>query len=758
MKLKKTKNRLLIISTVLMTVIYLFWRTFYTIPIEHGVISIVCAIILLVVEILGMFEAAIHFYSMSEIKYPKLPIVEESLFPEVDVFIATYNEPRSLLFKTINGCKNMEYPDKSKVHIYLCDDSNRTEMKELAAYMEINYLNRTDRVGAKAGNLNNALKNSSSPLIVTFDADMIPMHDFLKATVPYFLTHEKVGFVQTPQSFYNPDLFQYYLFSEGRIPNEQDYFYRDVQISRNKTNSVIYGGSNTVLSREALVKIGGFYTKAITEDFATGMIIQSNGYKCYAIDEVHASGLSPEDLPSLVKQRERWARGCIQTGRKLNILFRKGLDIGQKLSYISAISYWYSSLKRLVYIMAPILFTVFGVIVVKCDLVQVLIFWLPMYLLSGAALKQLSGSIRTTKWTNIYETVLFPYMIIPVLLETFCISQTKFKVTRKDGAQDDKKYRLKSSIPHLFFLILSFIGIVNCIKMIFSSGSPAYTVVLFWLVVNAYNILMSVFFMLGRKTIRKSERFPMEEKCTISFDETEIMGSTIDISEQGLSISLDSPEFIPYDIPVKIRVYTEKYSSGFEGKVVYVDHVKDKWKVSFMITNIDESEYKQLLNIDHDRIPTLPRSLDQNTSVFDDLRVNLLNRNKKTFLFNRKLIRVELDKMLIMNESKKIVLVSFNYEYIALKASGVKKLEEKITLNITKDIAINCALENTTKNPKDKSELYLYKIEDYKTLAKNSDFRKILVKWVDEDKNRRLEIIKARKGKAIDEINEMEYL
>lgn len=168
-------------------------------------------------------------------------------------------------------------------------------------------------------------------------------------------------------------------------------------MARNRTNSVIYGGSNTVISREALEEVDGFYTYSITEDFATGILIQSKGYRCYAIPEVHASGLSPTDLKSLIKQRERWARGCIQTGRRLNILFRRGLGFWQKISYISSITYWYASIKRFVYIMAPILFSVFNVIVVKCTLLQVLVFWLPMYILSSLSLKIFSQNIRNTR-------------------------------------------------------------------------------------------------------------------------------------------------------------------------------------------------------------------------------------------------------------------------------------------------------------------------------------------------------------------------
>lgn len=633
---KIIKNRLLIISTVVCTGIYLIWRILFTVPFGYGIVAVSWGMFLLIVEIVGMFESAVHYYGMSNIEYPEKPDADEGLFPDVDIFVATYNEPAELLYKTLNGCNNMEYPDKSKIHIYLCDDGNRAEMKELAASMNVNYLTRTDRKGAKAGNLNNALAHSNSPLIVVFDADMIPMHDFLTTCVPYFLTEEKTGFIQTPQSFYNPDLFQYYLFSENRIPNEQDYFYRDIQVARNKSNSVIFGGSNTMLSRKALEEVGGFYTKALTEDFATGMLIQSKGYKCYAIDEVHASGLSPSDLMSLDKQRDRWARGCIQTGRKLNILFRKGLNFKQKLSYVSAISYWYASIKRLAYIMSPIMFSVFGIIVVKCTLGQVLIFWLPMYLLNDIILKNLSKNIRSVKWTNIYETIMFPTLIIPVILESFGISKIKFSVTKKDGIDDDRIYRIKKAIPHIFFGIFTVLGICNCIKFIFVTGSMTFIVVLFWLLSNFYNILMALFFMLGRITYRKTERFIAEIDCVIVYGGQSINCKTLDISEAGIAVLQDSPEIIPYDTEVGIELYTYRYYSQFSAKLASVRKVGDKWKYAFNLVNIKEQDKRQLLCIVYDRIPSLPKAVEANHSIYDDVKINILTKNKRVVTKNNK--------------------------------------------------------------------------------------------------------------------------
>lgn len=775
MRIETIRNKALITGTVVTSIIYLIWRIFFTIPFGEGIIALISGMYLLIVEIVGMLEEVVHYNNMTNIEYPMIPKADFSEFPDVDIFIATYNEPVELLYKTINGCINMEYPDENKVHIYICDDSNRIEMKKLAEEMNINYITRTERKDAKAGNFNNALAKTDSPLVVTFDADMIPMHDFLMSTVPYFvedLTNAKkiekkdgkearknregkIGFIQTPQSFYNPDLFQYNLFSETRIPNELDYFYRDIQISRNKSNSVIYGGTNTVISREALDEIGGFYTKVITEDFATGILIQSNGYTCYAIDEVHASGLAPEDLKGLVKQRQRWARGCIQTGRKLNILFRKGLNISQKLSYISAITYWYGCLKRLIYIMAPILFSVFGVVVVKCTLLEVLIFWLPMYIFSSKSLKLVSRKIRTVKWTNVYETILFPSLIVSVILESLGISQKKFNVTRKGGAIEDKNYQIKKAIPHIILSILSIIGIINCVKFTFITGTPVYIVLIFWLIINLYNIVMSIFFMLGRQVLRRAERFPINIDCIVSFHEKELKCTTNDISENGLSIVLKKPEFIPYKESIRILLQTDRYKAQFVAKIIHVGQAGEQWKYAMEIQEIDDHNLKQLLRILYDRVPELPKIVEMNNSIFDDIRINVLKRGEQKVKFNRKLPRVNLNKELYSKEHGKVKIINFNYEYAVLKTN---KVFDSLILKINDCIDIKFILTDTS-SAKIEENTYLYKVDNYEEISANEEFAEILNQWIKE-----YEIyMKRKKNEKIkledeDVFNEMEYL
>ncbi|MCK6077463.1 glycosyltransferase [Paenibacillus silvae] len=753
-----TRNKILVTATVIMSCIYVIWRTFFTIPFGHGPLAVTAGLALLIVELIGMFELAVHFYNMTRLEYPELPVVDEALYPDVDVFIATYNEPASLLFKTINGCLNMDYPDRSKVHIYLCDDSNRPEMRELAAHMGIRYLTRTEHIHAKAGNLNNAMKHTSSPLIATFDADMIPKHDFLTSCVPYFLTGEKIGFVQTPQSFYNPDQFQYNLYSEARIPNEQDYFYRDVQVGRNKSNSVIYGGTNTVLSRQALEDVGGFYTGSITEDFATGIEMQSKGYRCYATNKVLASGLAPGDLKSLIKQRQRWARGCIQTGRKLNILFKRGLTFAQRLNYISSITYWYAGLKRLLYIMSPILFAVFGVLVVKCTILEILVFWLPMYLLTNTCLRMLSGNIRTTKWTNVYETILFPSLLPAVILETLGITMNKFAVTRKDGAHNDRSYQIKQIIPHLILAVLSVIGIVNCIHWTFSQGTIGFLVVLYWLLINFYNIMMSIFFLIGRKVFRNYERVLAAVECTLTTEEETLSSVTYDISEGGISILLDTPRYIPSDAEFGVQLVSGPYSSEFKAKVTHVTTFGTKWKYAFKVHEINEAEQRQLLHIVYDREPTLPQKLDKDISTFEDIRLNFVRRGQIGMMSNRKLARISLNHELETSEYGTVTLLDFNYDFILLQMSHPEMAYE-VRLPLAENLILDC---EWVKSMRSKHGI-LYRVRNIRDIARSGqmpELEALLKQW-------NVAYIESRKPKGTssyknfvsdDELNEMAYL
>lgn len=737
--LHNCKGKLWFLVNMIFTILYLVWRVFFTIPFGYGIVSVASGIALLIVEVLGMVEAFIHYANMYSVKGYPLPEVPKELFPHVDIFIATYSEDCELLYKTINGCKYMEYPDKSKVHIYLCDDNRRPAMRALAESMGINYLDRPDNKGAKAGNLNNALAHSTSPYVVTFDADMIPKSDFLVKTIPYFVDCEiknkgrkeedciKLGFLQSPQCFYNPDLFQFNLFSEGRIPNEQDYFYKDIQVARTKTNSVIYGGSNTILAREALEEIGGFYTEAITEDFATGILIQKKGYVSLGIGEPLASGMSATDLQGLIQQRVRWARGVIATGRKMHIFTSKDLSFAQKMNYWASIWYWYAPFKRIIYMMSPILYATFGFMVFKCTLPQVLLFWLPMYISSNISLRMLSNNIRSTKWTGVYETVLFPFMLLPVLLESFGITLKKFKVTEKKGQQNQKGKNLIYMIPFLILIILSFIGVINCVRIMFDSGSFGPIVVLFWLVNNLYLMIMSLFFVDGRIPYRKAERVAVKMDAVIDNGVLILNGHTRDISETGISVLLDKPYYLEAESKIDITLKSEKYLANLKAQIVFVSKYGEQWNYSMKILDYMDS-YNEYLQMLYDRIPVLPQEIKKDSGSFEDLKLNAKKRVTAPFYQKRQYPRILLDTMVDYSLPKddsvkgQVNLYDFNYRYASLE-SGCE--ESRIILHITENISLDCIYETKLQNG-----YLLYRVENCDALVNDRLTMEQLTEWL----------------------------
>lgn len=731
MKRKFNTMTLLYGAVVITTLIYIFWRAFFTIPFRLGLANCIFGLLLFISETMGAIETIQHCYGMGQELTPILPQIETQDYPDVDIFIATYNESCDLLYKTINGCRFMKYPDKSKVHIYLLDDGNRPEVKRLAMNMEIGYITREEHLHAKAGNLNNALLHTSSPLVATFDADMIPLSDFLLKTVPYFLLPQyqcingkwiktetnkdlKIGFIQSPQCFYNPDLFQYNLFSEDGVPNEQDYFYRDVQLARNKTNSAIYGGSNTVISRAALDEIGGFFTGVITEDFATGISIQAKGYTCYAIKDVLAVGLSPTDLKSLINQRARWARGCIQTLRRVKIVTRKGLSLGQKISYCSSLLYWYTPLRRLMYILAPILFAVFGIQVVKCSFIDLLLWWLPQYVVYQYAIKQFSKNIRTNRLSNIYDTILFPSLLPAVILETFGISQKKFAVTNKEKVDNAFWYQCKHSLIHILLFILSILSLIKCMQEIFFGDGNTYFIIFVWTIVNLYSLSMAIFFMMGRKFLRVAERFQIE--MPILVEGIQHVCKTQDLSDGGLSFVCDFPYYLPTDYAITFTLDTVI----FKGMIKHVSVLNKQWKYGVEIVEIEEHMKQVYYHIIYDREPTLPDTISKKHSFFDELSYNILRRVNKGITYNRKLPRLELNQPLYTKENKQVICKNFNYEYILLEGNVLK---EDLEIVINENISLFCHKQ------RDYREGGLYKITNHTSLINHPEFLSIVSEW-----------------------------
>jgi cellulose synthase (UDP-forming) len=757
MNTEKRYNSFVLYATFLAVFIYIFWRIAFTIPTDKGAVSLIAGLFLVTCELAAALEALLMYVQAKRLKPTELPEIPEQWYPGVDMLIATHNESTELLYKTANACTRLDYPDKSLVHVYICDDNDRPEMAALAGRLGVGYFGLSGNKQAKAGNLNNALSKTSSPLVVVVDADMILRKNFLMRTVPYFFLPRvkktsggrwmerseseidpdyKIGFVQTPQSFYNPDLFQFNLFSENRIPNEQDYFFREVNVIRSSVNAPIYAGTNAVISREALEEVGYISTGSITEDFETGIKIQMKGYRTLAVDDVLAQGLAPTSLKSLLGQRERWGRGCVQSLSNVRFLSDGKLPLLAKFSYVSVFLYWWTFFRRFVYILSPILFALFNVVIVDAPLEHILMFWLPYYLLYNHTLRMISGNIRNRHWSNVVDVILFPYMMMPVMFESFGIKQRRFVVTEKKRSVSADDSRFLVALPHIMLFAASVLSVITIVKKILESGTASYyLLIMFWLVVNAKDLLFAIFFMLGRKNFRNHERFYVKLPVRIDYDGAITLGNTSDISESGMCVILLRPEYLPYDEDFDLRVEYDGYSAGMKGTVAHVASRGREWRYSVRITEIDEPNRREYMQIVYDRHHSLPTQLGDDWGMFDDFNLNLGRRTKSLQNSMRALPRISA-KMPFKANGGVIsgVILNFNYHYAAVELESYYSSNADFAKNLTVDLPGGVEMVLDIADSGDSpGKGRLYAVRNWRELARDASFARIVDSWVESD-------------------------
>ncbi len=236
--------KILVITNLILGAYYLLWR---------GAVSLnwnawLFALALFGAELysyIGSFLFGLTVFRLRERGEP--PPAPSGL--RVDVFITCYNEPVELVRKTVRAAIAIRYPHQT----YLLDDGNSPAMRAMAAEEGCGYITRSavwkgfDR-HAKAGNLINALEQTTGDFVLILDADQVPLPQILDRTLGYF-ADPLVALVQTPQYFINVP-------PGDPFGSQAPLFYGPIQQGKDGWNAAFFCGSNAVLRREALARTG----------------------------------------------------------------------------------------------------------------------------------------------------------------------------------------------------------------------------------------------------------------------------------------------------------------------------------------------------------------------------------------------------------------------------------------------------------------------------------------------------------------------
>lgn len=484
---------------------YLVWRVFFTIDYSS---NLVWPLMLLVAETYSFIVFAI--FAFASINIRTHPLVSKTkdikYFPSVDIFICTYNESENILRDTIAGCKNIRYKNKK---IYLLDDGNRGAIKQLAADYGINYITRDSNEGFKAGNINNALKYTDSELIAVFDADHVPVSTFLLELVDYF-KDLNTGIVQTPQHFMNPDPFQKNLVVGKPLANEQDLFFRIIQPGLARWGAAICAGTNFIVKREPLLKVGGLPHNTVTEDMDLGLRLRHLGLMIRYHNKPLAVGLAPETFKDYLSQRLRWAAGTIQIFLFNRKGFFKYLNLPQKTFYLSGLIYYFFGFPRLIFVMSPILYLLFDIKPLSANLFQVGVFLIVCYLSKVLFFQKVAKQYRNFVFTDVYETAVCFYLSIAVIKTLLNPHNIKFSITNKgvDATKTDFMMFLPQGILLVFAIASFIVPMYHLYHHIFTISALIVNLLL-----NLFNTVVLIFSIkvaLEKKDLRKERRIPIK--------------------------------------------------------------------------------------------------------------------------------------------------------------------------------------------------------------------------------------------------------
>jgi len=265
-----------------------------------------------------------HRYYMSYLYYrykANLPMPAGALttLPRVTIQLPIFNE-MYVCERLIDAVCAIEYP-RDLFEIQVLDDSTDETTSIAAAAVErwkkrgldIVYLHRTNRQGFKAGALEAGLEKAKGEFVAVFDADFVPGADFLRKTIHYF-SDAKVGMVQVRWEHLNRE---FSLLTNAQAVFLDGHFVIE-HTARNRSGRFFnFNGTAGIWRRQAIRDGGGWQHDTLTEDLDLSYRTQLAGWKFVYLPDVVSPAEVPVEMNAFKSQQARWAKGSIQTAKKL---------------------------------------------------------------------------------------------------------------------------------------------------------------------------------------------------------------------------------------------------------------------------------------------------------------------------------------------------------------------------------------------------------------------------------------------------------
>ena len=550
----------LVVMSVAVTSRYLFWRLTDTLVFEHLFQSILAFGLLAAEAYAGCLLALSYLQTAYPLERKPVPLpADTSLWPTVDVYVPSYNESLDLVRPTVFAAMSMDWP-RDKMNVWILDDGRREDFRAFAEEVGCGYIIRPDNLGAKAGNINHAMKHTTGEYIAIFDCDHAPTRAFLQLTLGWLVRDARIALVQTPHHFYSPDPFERNLARKRQVPNEGLLFYGLTQQGNDMWNAAFFCGSCAVIRRTALEEIGGVPHQTVTEDCHCAFLLQQRGWHTAFLRVPLAAGLATERLALHVGQRMRWARGMLQIMRQENTLFAPGLLLHQRLCYFTSGFSFMFSLPRIVFLTSPLAFLFFGQSVIAASPLAIIAYAGSHMFHSVATTSRLNGNNRHSFWAEIYEASLAVPLLPVTLLTLWDPRKGKFNVTDKGGTLEQGYLDIQAVTPNLILLALLLIGFGIGLFGIFTSEGltfQAYLLNTIWCGMCLIPVSASIAVGREREQSRHHARVDADVPCDLLMANGSVIPAhSTNISMSGARLAIDRPLGLADGDPVRVAFHS----------------------------------------------------------------------------------------------------------------------------------------------------------------------------------------------------------
>ena len=239
--------------------------------------------------------------------------------PLVTVQLPMFNE-MFVAGRLLDAVSRIDYP-ADRLEIQVLDDSTdatssiaRAKCNALRAQgLDVVYLHREDRHGFKAGALEAGMKLAKGEFVLVFDADFVPGSGIVRELIDFF-SDPSVGMVQARWAHLNRDLSLLTccqaMLLDGHFVIEHS--------ARNRSGRFFnFNGTAGMWRKSAIIEAGGWQHDTITEDMDLSYRAQLAGWKFVYVPQLSVPAELPSDMNSFKGQQYRWAKGSVQTARKL---------------------------------------------------------------------------------------------------------------------------------------------------------------------------------------------------------------------------------------------------------------------------------------------------------------------------------------------------------------------------------------------------------------------------------------------------------